>query len=414
MQNEVVGQNAVVGFKVGDRLVARVRKVCAEGVYLNVDGAADAMMSPKRFGIGARRNAMLGRIRVGSTMEATVRKYHEKTRQLVLDPTLASVRSLTAVQRKPSYELLAQGTTFLVDGANLVGAIGPENVAHAFAVIRGDLEKRGYKAVIFLEHRCYVWCLSNQSSEERKEALRSLVRSGGVSLVEDEADCTILQCARSIPSSVCLTNDSFADYREVFGDLVGTSRVRRFSTVKLADKTLISVTGLGMAIEIPVLKDEPLVAVAPMPVAAKTEKPRPNAVTGHAARLALGHSLLNRGEVKRAFRCFDTLVRKNDPDGYRALANAYANGEGVDPDGKRAKKYEKLARRLATRNRELARREARTCALLHRSEWSPSLHLSARRLEAQRLSVFGERHKANRAYARRCRTQRKPAYRYAA
>ena len=414
MQNVVVGQDAVVGFKVGDRLVARVRKVCAEGVYLNVDGAADALISAKCFGVGVRRCAALDRIRIGSTVEATVRKYHENTRQLVLDPTPASVRSLMAVQRKPSYELLAQGTTFLVDGANLVGAIGPENVAHAFVVIRGELEKRGYNAVIFLEHRCYVWCLANQSGEEGKEALRSFVRSDGVSLVEDEADCTILQCARSIPSSVCLTNDGFADYREVFGDLVGTNRVRRFSTVKLADKTLISVAGLETAIEIPVMKVEAPIAAAEPSAADETAKRRPDAVTGGAAHLALGNSLLDRGEVKRAFQCFDDLVRKNDPSGYHALANAYANGEGVDPDGRRAKKYERMARRLEKRNRETVRREERICASLDRGEWGQGLHLSARRREAQRLVTFSAIRKENCEYLRRRRAQRKTAYRRAA
>ena len=400
MQNAVAGQNKVANFKVGDRLVARVRKVCAEGVYLNVDGAAYALMSPKRFGKGGRRNAVLNLIRVGSSLEGRIRAYHQETRQLVLDPTPDSIRAVMTVQRKPSYELLAQGTTFLIDGANLIGALGPEDAASSLATVRDELERRGYRAVVFLENRCLAWCLANQADDTHKEALREFVRSVGVSLVEDEADCSMLQCARSIESSVCLTNDSLADYRDVFGDLVGTSRIRRFSAVKLADKTLISVTGLEAAVEIPSVRNEVVVGPSVTPVVEKPANRRPAAVTGRAACLALGNELLDRGEVKRAFGCFDRLVRKNDPDGYRALANAFANGDGVSRDGRRASKYEKLARRLEKRNRETARRTARKYAELRRSEWNVGAHLSARRIEAQRLSVFGTLHEQNRAYAR--------------
>ena len=84
----------------------------------------------------------------------------------------------------------------------------------------------------------------------------ALVSDNG-STQKREADAPILQVAEAIVGSVCVSNDQFADYANMHSNIVWTDRVRSFSTLKLASKTLITIDGLTRAIVVDHAKVEP-------------------------------------------------------------------------------------------------------------------------------------------------------------
>ena len=395
-----------VKFKVGAKFIATIKAVRDEGVNIVMpNGRGAGLISPRYFGEGTRRRAALAAIHPGDEMPVVVKKLYPQTMTLLLAPDADSescqnvgnvaskAHEQVGVQRKPDYELLPHGTTFLVDCANLLGDIGPEDATRRLRTIRDSLVSFGHSAAFFLEHRACTWLKCNQESEAKAEAFTRFVAEAGVSLVQGEVDLAILQCTRQIPGSVCLSNDGFADYRNVFGDLVGTSRIRSFSWATIADSLFLSIDGLADAIVIkpeertdtsaetsiaqkgiatggtsdtPEVVDEtedkPAVAEVEQPVESindiKTPHRRPDAPANHEAILALGNEMLTKGNEKKGVACF-AKAGEDNPLAWAELAWMYHDGTGVKADKSRARRFFRKAREMAAKKRQCRIRLAR-------------------------------------------------------
>ena len=71
-----------------------------------------------------------------------------------------------------------------------------------------------------------------------------------------------------------------------------------------------------------------------------------------------GEKLLNANKVERAVACF-AKAGKTNPAAWVELACIYRQGIGVAADQARAKRFERRAREIVARNRDMARRFAR-------------------------------------------------------
>ena len=389
MINHSIAKSAnTIKFKVGAKFVATVKAVHEAGVNIVMPGGkGSGVILPTCWGEGARRRAALAAIKPGDKFPVTVVKFHPQamTLLLALDGCNKKVKSgcntksktggnakakreksvianpkPVGIQRKPDYTLIAPGTTLLVDGANLIGKCGADDSVNILRTIRAEIESRGYKATLFLDYRTYSWLKHNQETEEKRSALGQFVEKGGVSLVNGEADLVILQCARQISETICISDDGFLDYHNVFGDIVGTSRVRRFTWTDIGGRRFLSIDGFADAIEI---RQEEEAEVSAEKGAA-TRHLRPDAPRGRDAVLALGDALLAKGKAKRAFACFGRAVRKGSAEGYRAMARAYEAGDGVEKDAKKAAKFSKLAVKVERKARDCRRRLARKYAMV--------------------------------------------------
>ena len=227
-----------------------------------------------------------------------------------------------------------------------------------------------------------------------------------MSLVNGEADLVILQCARQIPETICISDDGFLDYHNVFGDIVGTPRVRRFTWTEISGRRLLSIDGFADAIaisqekalEVPAEKVEE--AEAPLEKRAATRHLRPDASCGHDAVLELGNSMLAKGDAKKAFDCFDLAVRKGSSGGYRAMARAYEAGDGVEKDAKKAAKYLRLAVKMERKVRDSRRRLARKYAMVRDGAFAVTHdHMSANDIVA--CSLLARRRLENDIHAHR-------------
>ncbi len=432
-----------VTFKVGAKFTATVKAVHGSGVNIVMpDGKGSGVISPKCWGDGARRRTALAAIKPGDELPVTVVKFHRQamTLLLVLDGgkvkakqgngtkaktgcnAKAKQRAVVAnpkpagIQRKPDYTIIAPGTTLLVDGANLIGKLGADDSVNILRTVRAEVESRGYKVALFLDYRAYSWLKHNQESEEKRSALVQLVEKGGVSLVNGEADLVILQCARQIPETICISDDGFLDYHNVFGDIVGTPRVRRFTWTDIGGRRFLSIDGFADAIEIRPEKEpetavekaeeaeEPVEKVeemdAPVEKRAATRHLRPDAPCGRDAVLALGSTMLAKGDAKKAFDCFDLAVRKGAPEGFRAMARAYELGDGVEKDAKKAAKYSRLAVKMERKARDRRRRLARKFAMVRDGAFAVTHdHMSANDIVA--CSLLARRRLENDIHAHR-------------
>ena len=440
-----------VTFKVGAKFTATVKAVHDSGVNIVMpDDKGSGVILPKCWGDGARRRAALAAIKPGDELPVTVVKFHPQAMTLLLvlnggkekaklgngtkaktdcnakakqrQAAIANPKP-AGIQRKPDYTLIAPGTTLLVDGANLIGKLGADDSVNILRTVRAEIESRGYKAVLFLDYRAYSWLKHNQESEEKLSALVQFVEKGGVSLVNGEADLVILQCARQIPETICISDDGFLDYHSAFGDIVGTPRVRRFTWIEIGGRRLRSIDGFADAIEInkekalevPVEKvveaEETAKKVeeaeAPVEKRAAIRHLRPDAPCGRDAVLALGNSMLAKGDAKKAFDCFDLAVRKGSSDGYRAMARAYEAGDGVEKDAKKAVKFSKLAVKMERKARDCQRRLARKFAMVRDGAFALTHdHMSANDVVACSLLARRRLEKDIRAHRRAERISR--------
>ena len=125
---------------------------------------------------------------------------------------------------------------------------------------------------------------------------------------------------------------------------------------------------------------------------------------------AVADECVRRGDAQGAVRIYEK-VAKRDPAAYRALAEMYRDGKAVAADGKKAARYERLARKVEKSRRERSLRERRLCAEVIRSGRHVADHFAAKRRKALGLAVFcdtremiSEYRKAKRA-ARRVRAR---------
>lgn len=275
-----------------------------------------------------------------------------------------AARRRTFPAKKKSYRVVAPGTTWLFDGANLIGSAGPKHAEIVLTAIEKTLKERGYKVVLFLERRCLYWALRNQSSPAAQRRLKEYAKSGAIVLVDDESDLSLLQAARVIPGSVIVSHDHFSDYRTTFGDVLNTHRISGFSCVAEDDRLIVSISGLKDAIVVPLAKHDPETtdaldcATPPEMHVAKDVQPPAQVKTGY---LAWGEKYARNGDIKKAVFCFGRIVRRKDAEGYWALSGLY---EGRDP--KMSRKYAELAERLEKQVKEMRRRNMRVDRERHR------------------------------------------------
>ena len=264
---------------------------------------------------------------------------------------------------KPAYETLPKGTVVLVDGANLLHEFEPVEATKVLRSVVDGLKEQGYDARIYLEHRAWKFYSFNQGSEEAGEAFKALCRELDVTIVGREADLAILQVLKTVPKSVGLTNDRYADYAKTFPDLVGTPRLRGFSVTKIDDLKLISVDGLAKAVKVSE-RVEQKVRVLEEPVVQDSVVEELVIERSHPVRIfsndvkggfcGYGNVLLAKGNVQGAIRCFEKGVARHQSEGYVGLAEICDRRDDAKTAAKFARLGEKLQHRL--RDQELRKR----------------------------------------------------------
>jgi len=288
-------------------------------------------------------------------------------------------RSGRPSSRKPVYRPVGRGTTFLVDTANLIGAIGPEHAAARLANLGDMLTCAGHSVVFFWEHAAYTWTKAQQATEEEKRALKAFVARENVSLVSGESDLAILQAAQVTPNSICLTRDRFNDYAETYPKIVGTLRHRSFSVAKIAGMLTLSVFGLKYAIVL----SKPETRRELVPVRADMSKPKVSALTSPAVEtvrpIRKTAVVRSQSPARRAglYGCVDarlvagdgrkalvllSQIARTDPEAYAEMSRIYREGDGLPSDAQAAKRYAHLAKEGAKAARQLARRRKRQLA----------------------------------------------------
>lgn len=305
-----------------------------EGIVLEVEGVASAIVSTKPFGRGEKRRRALARIEAGSVFEARVVAYHPEGRQLSLEPVEAALQEGTVVSAPFGCSAKA-GKVLLFDVANILGDLGPERAARKLVAIRNGAEEQGWRTRFFWEREGFTRTAKIQATEGQLDALRRFIRESHVELVEGEADWALLETCRALPDSFIVTRDRFTD-KDQFPGIVGTRRVRPFFYKKKVGGAVFGVAGLLKAISIDLEDGE-----------GETSE-------STAVALAQGECLLRRGEEERAARVFEQLANRGVPEGYAALEDMY-----VATDRKRAKRISRAERRQVDKARDLARRQAR-------------------------------------------------------
>lgn len=439
-------------FVPGRMLRATVKVVNETGVMVKMPGGrGSGVISSRCWGDGPERERALAAIHSGDEFDVIVRLYDQRT--LTLSLVLVGCEHLMTLTNKPkksacsatdsssstrhprksAYQPIAPGTVFLWDMANLLGATGAENAAQTFKAIVQTLSGQGYKALFFIERRCLTWALCNQRTEDEAAELDAFVRQGDVVVVAGggngagEADSAILQMAEALPGSVCVTCDHYEDYAHAYPNIVGTSRMRSFSVAKACGKTMILVNGITHAIVVE--NGQGQVGVAPnasnvsvsapeaLPVVPQTVAPVvakvavPVAETGNSIRhrsglLRAAGECVRRGDAQGAVRIYEK-VAKRDPAAYRALAEMYRGGKGVPVDGKKATRYERLARKSEKSRRARNMRERRLRAEAIRDNRHAIGHFAIKRREALDLAIFGERYERAHEHRKLMRIRRR-------
>ena len=434
-------------FVPGRTLRATVKAVHNEGVIVKMpEGRGSGVISPRCWGEGSTRAKALAALRPGDDLDVVVRLYDAPNRMLSLVlvgyehliPTpkafCQASRSAhgAACPRKPEFVPIQAGTTFLWDASNLLGAVGAENVARTFWTISETMSVRGYKAMFFIEQRALTWAMHNQRTKAEAAELDAFIRRGDVVVVGDggngaeEADCAILQMAEALPGSVCVTRDRYGDYAHTYPGIVGTSRIRSFSVAKVGGKTMILVSGITRAIVVENVQMQagvassapsaPATAPTVTPVVPQTVVPvavqvaETPAETGKSVccsgLFAVADECVRRGDAQGAVRIYEK-VAKRDPAAYRALAEMYRAGKAVAADGKKAARYERLARKVEKSRRERSLRERRLRAEVIRSGRHVADHFAAKRRKALGLAIFRDTREMISEYRSAKRTARR-------
>ena len=312
---------------------------------------------------------------------------------------------------KSPFVPLKKGTLFLIDGANLIGEFHPGDAATVLRDVKTGLAQLGYRVHIYLERRTIAYLgVAAPSAQGR---LKSTVKELGVTIIEDksEADLPILQLLTKIESSVAVTNDIYREYGESFPDIVGSKRLLRFSVSAIGGTKYLSIDGIAQVIEIGApavavrradvddkpdnvsfalsefwepkrkraaksqIKTEELVAnqfaaaitkgmdevfaeellLASVPTGARVHR---FAAAAEGGLVGCGKTLMAKGKLRAAARCFHSLAAHCDPDGFKGLAKIYAERG----DERTAGKYARLGERLVRRNHEKNLRRRRLAA----------------------------------------------------
>lgn len=414
-------------FMPGDRFVAPVKTVNASGVYVQMPGGKGAgVLSPRCWGGGAQRQTALSMLHPGSLVAVIVRQFHEPTMvaNLELDgdgsvpgatdflsapvPSVVSPvatvakafsrnGSTSAKAPKPEFRPLATGTILLLDCANLFGVLRPEHAAHKLRTIGEALRRLGYGVAFFLEKRTKTWLLKHQSSAADEDALVAFCREPNVMLVEGEADLPILQVARVLTDSVCVSRDHFGNYASVFRDIADSPRRRSFACIMIGEVEALCIDGLAEAILLVPPSGETPDGDGTERTTSETGPETPDGEAAEepdepaadeaevAALVRRGLRMMEKGEAERCERYIGRMAPTR-AEGYRAMAEIYETGLGGNPDAKKAKKYRRMAERDERRQRQCARRRVRLYA-----QWVESGRRSVLRMSSgQRTALAME------------------------
>lgn len=408
-------------FVTGAQLRATVKNVCKTGIMVKMPrNQGSGVISPRCWGDVSTRNKAISAIRPEDQFEVIVRSFDPKTMtlSLILDnhlsllPKKSEYKVLTA-SKKSKAKTLEPGTVLLWDVANLFGKLGVEHAAFVLDSISTSLSKQGYSNHFFIEKRCLIWALHNQPSRQDVTELKNFSLRGDVTIVgedgnrKSEADGVILKMAEKIPNSICITQDQYKDYADIYPNIVGTNRIRGFSIAKVGGKTIVIVNGVQHAVDIDftnlkaeVSPGEAAVLVAQLAapdikdsddiIFSDLQPSRiPREVVYRDSRgglLAIADSCALRGDARNAERIY-TRMAKREPDAYLSLAEMYRDGKGVDANKKTALRYERLARKGEKRRKERRLRDERRLAELMRSGVPHIGHCSMKRRQAVNMAL---------------------------
>jgi hypothetical protein len=283
------------------------------------------------------------------------------------------------ISRKPAYQLIPDGATLLIDTANVLDAIGSRHAAHELATIESSLVSHGFKTFFFIENRALMWTRCHQESQSEMDALEAFCKKSNVTRVpgKSEADLVILQTARALPDSVCVTRDQLKDYRDVYSEIVGTKRHRSCTAVMLDDKILLTIEGLLDPVVIEKEAPRPVVAPEAIPVAENVSEKVPQAILPEEVAasvkplrkglLGVGDACRAKGNVAKAVALYGRAAKK-DPSVYFDIADLYSDDEDGEIGYRRAVKFTRLGLKNAKKLRERKLRHARLRAEMHRGE----------------------------------------------
>ena len=330
--------------------------------------AKSSCESPRKVRKQTRRKSFGAKHRAG-----TRRCQSQKSRHDAASPKVFAQKTAS---RKPAYHLIPEGATLLIDMANILGAMDPLHAAHTFATIEATLVSRGFRALFFVENRALMWMCCHQENQNERNALEAFCGKSNVTRVsgKGEADLVMLQTARSLLGSICVTRDRFRDYAATYSEIVGTKRHRTCAAVTLDDKVLLSIDGLRDPIaierEIPqtvvvteTISEESVSKGVPQTVL--TEEVATSAQPSRKGLLAVGDACRAKGDVAKAVALYGRAAKK-DPSIYFDIADLYSTDEDGEAGYRRAVKFTRLGQKNAKKLSERKLRQARLRAEMHR------------------------------------------------
>ena len=355
--------------KAGEKFPATVKLVRPEGVYFEKRGDWSGCIAASFFGKGATREAALTKIHPGDTCEVEILAVHPGNRSLEFALAKGG-KQAEPTSRKPSFAPCPEGTLFLFDLSNFLGAVAGRRGADWVDAIEKSLTASGYSVLFFVERRCLAWARHQQITDldgDRILALGKRINRVTVISGRGEADLAILHVAAAVPGSVCISRDSFRDYEAAFPDIVGSNRVKSFTLANVSGKRVLSIDGVRDPISLEDPEPTPPVAEAesvetePATPAVSTDKDTALADLADstaADKGAFGGAVAWRPRHRRgAATHFYAKSARNDPNLFYALADQYA--AGTEEERKLAAKYEKLAFQKEKRLREVKFRKMR-------------------------------------------------------
>lgn len=358
-------------FTPGQVVTARVRQVTRAGVYFSIQGANDVILPMKHGKCSISPKDVKNIFHVGEYVRLEVKAWYPQNRQLVLSQSVEEagtqrqksecVSRSGAFQRKPDYEKLPEGTTVLIDGANLLGCFAERDAKHVLECVVDELKRQGYAPKVFLEQRSWRYYDRNQESEAASKDFEDACYKLGVTYVSRESDLAILQMLKASPKAVGLTRDRYADYAKAFPKIVGTRRIRGFSVSEIDGNKLVMVDGLVDAIVIQG-REGTSVDVHDDGIEedsiSSTERIRSFTEDVSSGFCGRGSTLLKEGKTVGAQRCFAKAAAHRNANGFAGLAEISLRGG----DAKRAAKYEDLCEKLERRVRDQEIRRRRLAA----------------------------------------------------
>ena len=346
-------------FTTGNVVMTCVIALHQSGISVKtVKGGVPGVIKLSCFGTTQdERVATMARYAIGQRVLAKVCAYHEAMSCLVLELASAEDQgAFWATLQKPMKRLLPEGTTLVIDSANVLGAAHCEVPKIASVDVLRSLDEGlkdlGYDSILFMEYSTYNWVI--KTYPESSEAFVAFCKEK-VGLVHGEADEVLLQTELTMPNAVILSNDWFRDYAEAYSEIVGTQRVCKYSVVSGA-QTVISIHGVKDLIPLQTVDEDDTEGFEKMlaPEIACIEERVESPVTPRARcqKVAL-HDLRRK-------------VAQHDAEAIENLATCYATGKGVRRNFHKSVVLDRVALEAKKREQEHRRRSRRGKSRRHK------------------------------------------------